>query len=348
MTTGPVSPHPLPGHPLLRVSNLGKTYPLRRGLFGHRTLVAAEEVSFEISAGETIALVGESGSGKSTVGRCVLRLEEPEAGTIEFDGQDLRALSHAALAGLRPRMQMVFQDPLDSLNPRHAVGKLVGEPLLIHGITPPDRIRDRVGELFELVGLRRDHAERYAHQLSGGQQQRVGIARALATNPALIVLDEPTSALDVSVEAQILNLLMDLQEQFRFAYLFISHDLAVVRLIATRVVVMYLGQVVESGPTEQVLSNGFHPYTRGLVSATPVEHPREVKERISLAGEPSSPIDPPRHCRLVSRCSFATAQCAESPARLTEVQPGHFTRCIRFQQEHRNGAWHPQTTRETA
>jgi len=330
---------------VLKVRDLAKSYGIRRGFFSHGKLVAAEEVSFEISAGQTIALVGESGSGKSTVGRCILRLEEPDSGFIEFEGQDIRALAANALAGLRPRMQMVFQDPLDSLNPRHTVGQLVGEPLLIHGIVHPKEIKERVGELFELVGLRRDHADRYAHQLSGGQQQRVGIARALATSPALVVLDEPTSALDVSVEAQILNLLLDLQEQFNLAYLFISHDLAVVRLVADRVVVMYLGQIVEAGDTEKVLSSSFHPYTRGLVSATPVEHPLELKPRVSLAGEPSSPIDPKPHCRLVSRCPFAQPRCAEVPAKLEEVMPGHFTRCIRFQQEHRNGVWEPEPTR---
>jgi oligopeptide transport system ATP-binding protein len=330
--------------PLLRVRGLSKHYPVRHGLFGHRQLVAAEDVGFEIAAGETLALVGESGSGKSTVGRCVLRLEEASAGAVELEGEDVRQISTDALRHLRPRMQMVFQDPLDSLNPRHSVGKLVGEPLLIHGLETPDKIPARVAELFELVGLRKEHVERYAHQLSGGQQQRVGIARALATNPALVVLDEPTSALDVSVEAQILNLLMDLQSRFNLTYLFISHDLGVVRLLAKRVVVMYLGQIVEAGPTEQVLTNSIHPYTRGLVSATPIEHPREVKQRVALTGEPTSPIDPPRHCRLVPRCPFAKPVCSEIEADLVEVQPGHFTRCIRFRQEHRDGVWNPEPT----
>ncbi|WP_176086453.1 oligopeptide/dipeptide ABC transporter ATP-binding protein [Martelella sp. HB161492] len=328
--------------PILTVQNLGKTYPVKKGLFSKGTLVAAEDVSFTIHAGETVALVGESGSGKSTVGRCVLRLEEPDSGSIEFEDTDLLNVSETALPALRARMQMVFQDPLASLTPRHKVGKLVGEPLLLHATVPPREIDAKVAELFELVGLRRDHAERYAHQISGGQQQRVGIARALATNPALVVLDEPTSALDVSVEAQILNLLMDLQEQFNLAYLFISHDLAVVRLIAKRVMVMYLGQVVEAGPTEDVLTRSFHPYTRGLVSATPIEHPLEVKQRINLTGEPSSPIDPKPQCRLVSRCPFARPECSQEPTELKEVKPGHFTRCIRFQREHVDGVWNPE------
>lgn len=327
---------------LLRVRHLSKHYPVRHGLFKHRQLVAADDIDLEIAAGETLALVGESGSGKSTVGRCVLRLEEPSDGIVEFEGQDIRRLSVNALRGLRPRMQMVFQDPLDSLNPRHTVGKLVGEPLLIHGIEPPDRVRARVVQLFEQVGLREEHVDSYAHQLSGGQQQRVAVARALATNPALIVLDEPTSALDVSVEAQVLNLLIELQSQFNLAFLFISHDLSVVRLLADRVAVMYLGQIVEAGPTEEVLVGGFHPYTLGLVSATPVEHPREIKRRVGLVGEATSPIDPPRHCRLVERCPFAKPLCSEAEAELVEVTRGHFTRCIRFQQEHKHGVWSPE------
>lgn len=328
--------------PILTVQNLGKTYPIKRGMFGKRTLVAAEDVSFELHAGQTVALVGESGSGKSTVGRCVLRLEEPDAGSIVFEGRDLRLLPDRELSLLRARMQMVFQDPLGSLTPRHKVGELVGEPLMLHSVVPPEQINRRVAELFELVGLRREHADRYAHQISGGQQQRVGIARALAANPSLVVLDEPTSALDVSVEAQILNLLMDLQEKLNLAYLFISHDLAVVRMIATQVLVMYLGQVVEAGPTEAVLTKSFHPYTRGLVSATPVEHPLEVKDRLDLSGEPSSPIDPKPQCRLVSRCPFVKPECEKEPTSLQEVMPGHFTRCIRFQREHVNGEWNPE------
>ncbi|WP_319568809.1 ABC transporter ATP-binding protein [Cohaesibacter marisflavi] len=331
--------------PILEVDNLGKIYPVRQGLFKRGNLIAAEEVGFSISSGQTVALVGESGSGKSTVGRCLLRLEEPDSGSVQFEDRELNSLSERQLMGLRAKMQMVFQDPLGSLNPRHPVGKLVAEPLMLHGTVPPDKIKDRVDELFELVGLRRDHADRYAHQLSGGQQQRVGIARALATNPDLIVLDEPTSALDVSVEAQILNLLVDLQKKFQLAFLFISHDLSVVRLVADVVIVMYLGQIVESGPVEDVLNNGFHPYTRGLVSATPIEHPLEQKERISLQGEPTSPIDPKPHCRLLSRCPFAKTECGHLPAKLKEIKPGHSTRCIRFQNEHQDGHWKPETTR---
>jgi peptide/nickel transport system ATP-binding protein len=331
--------------PVLVARNLSKRYPVKRGVFGRASLVAAENVDLTIPAGETLALVGESGSGKSTVGKCVLRLEEPTSGEVFLEGTPVTGQPAEELRRLRSRMQMVFQDPLDSLNPRHRVGELVAEPLWLHGIVPKERARDRVIELFEMVGLGPQHVDRYAHQLSGGQQQRVGIARALATNPTLVVLDEPTSALDVSVEAQILNLLRDLQDRLGLSFLFISHDLAVVSLLAVRVAVMYLGQIVETGPTRDVLGTGFHPYTRALVSATPVDHPRQVKQRIPLVGEPTSPIDPPRHCRLAPRCPFALPICTSEPAELVEVMPGRATRCIRFQREHQNGVWNPEPTR---
>jgi oligopeptide/dipeptide ABC transporter ATP-binding protein len=272
-------------------------------------------------------------------------LEEPTTGEIAIEGRSITRLPAPELRALRARMQMVFQDPLDSLNPRHPVGELVAEPLWLHGIVPKPQARERVIELFQLVGLGPQHVDRYAHQLSGGQQQRVGIARALATSPSLVVLDEPTSALDVSVEAQILNLLRDLQRRLGLSFLFISHDLAVVSLLAARVAVMYLGQILESGPTRAVLTDGFHPYTRALVAATPVDHPRQVKRRIPLVGEPTSPIDPPRHCRLAPRCPYALPICRQEPAVLVEVRPGRMTRCIRFQREHRDGVWQPEPVR---
>ncbi len=334
------------GH-LLEVRDLTKRYRVRRGVFGRCDLVAAEEVSLTVDAGDTLALVGESGSGKSTVGRCLLRLEEPTSGRIFLDGRETLGLGVSELQRLRPRMQMVYQEPLDSLNPRHRVGALVAEPLWLHGLVPKTEARARVIELFSLAGLGEEHVDRYAHELSGGQQQRVGIARALATSPDLVVLDEPTSALDVSVEAQILNLLRDLQAQLGLAYLLISHDLAVVALLASRVAVMYVGQIVEIGPTAAVLADGFHPYTRALVSATPVDHPRQDKQRIALAGEPISPIDPPRHCRLVGRCPYALPICSQVAADLVEVRPGRSTRCVRFQREHRGGSWAPGPTRTT-
>ena len=328
--------------PLLDVIELGKRYSVRSGLFQHRDLVAADDVSLTVHAGETLALVGESGSGKSTVGRCILRLETPSGGHVLLNGREITDLPDSEVRKLRPQMQMVYQEPLESLNPRHRVGKLVAEPLFLHGIVPKPEIRERVIELFRLVGLGEEHVDRYPHALSGGQQQRVGIARALAANPKLLILDEPTSALDVSVEAQILNLLQDLQRRLQLAYLFISHDLAAVSVLADRVAVMYLGQIVETGPTREVLSNSFHPYTRALVSATPVDHPRQNKQRIVLTGETTSPIAPPAHCRLVPRCPYARSTCSSLTAELVSVSPLRSTRCIRFQQEHRNEDWDPQ------
>ena len=332
--------------PLLEVSKLGKRYPVRTALFRYRDLVAADDISLTLRAGETLALVGESGSGKSTVGRCILRLESPSGGRVLLGEQVITDLRDAEMRRMRPHMQMVYQEPLDSLNPRHPVGKLVAEPLRLHGIVPRSQVRERVAELFHLVGLGREHIGRYAHELSGGQQQRVGIARALATNPRLLILDEPTSALDVSVEAQILNLLRDLQKRLRLAYLFISHDLAVVSMLADRIAVMYLGQIVETGPTRDVLNNSNHPYTRALVSATPVDHPRQKKQRIMLEGEPTSPIDPPSHCRLTPRCPFVIPRCRQEVAELAPITPHRSTRCIRFQREHENGTWNPEASSE--
>ncbi len=327
---------------LLDVTGLGKRYSVRRGIFRHRDLVAADNISLTVRAGETLALVGESGSGKSTVGRCILRLETPSGGHVFLGGKEITGLPDSEVRKLRPHMQMVYQEPLESLNPRHPVGKLVAEPLLLHGIVPKSEIRNRVIELFRMVGLGEEHVNRYAHALSGGQQQRVGIARALAANPRLLILDEPTSALDVSVEAQILNLLRDLQRRLQLAYLFISHNLAAVAVLADRISVMYLGQIVETGPTHEVLSNSFHPYTRALVSATPVDHPRQSKQRIVLKGEATSPIDPPAHCRLAPRCPYSQPICTDTVAELASVTPDRFTRCVRFQREHIEGVWEPR------
>jgi oligopeptide/dipeptide ABC transporter ATP-binding protein len=327
---------------LLETRALRKVYSLRAGLWHRSNLVAADDVSISIKRGETLALVGESGSGKTTVGRCVLRLEEPAGGEVLLDGQAVTPLRPPELRRLRREMQMVFQDPLDSLNPRHTVGELVAEPLRIHRIVPKAGVRAELERLFTMVGLGPQHIDRLPHQLSGGQQQRVGIARALATRPKLIVLDEPTSALDVSVQAQIINLLRELQQTRDLTFLFISHDLTVVSVLAHRIAVMYLGQVVELGPKEAVLERPIHPYTRALIAATPVAHPAETRERIVMYGEPTSPIDPPAHCRLAPRCPFAKPVCSEVTAELVEVVPGHATRCIRFQREHRNGVWEPE------
>jgi oligopeptide/dipeptide ABC transporter ATP-binding protein len=326
---------------LLEVSGLRKVYKLRTGVRTRAELVAADDFTISIERGQTLALVGESGSGKTTVGRCVLRLEEPTVGDVTLDGQPVTGLPSRGLRELRGEMQMVFQDPLDSLNPRHTAGELVAEPLLLHGIVGKGELRAELERLFATVGLGPQHIDRYRHQLSGGQQQRVGIARALAPRPKLVVLDEPTSALDVSVQAQIINLLRDIQRERDLAFLFISHDLAVVSLLADRVAVMYLGQIVEIASKDVVLNRPAHPYTRALIAAIPVEHPAQRRQRLAMHGEPLSPIDPPAHCRLVSRCPFAKPVCSEAPADLVEVMPGHATRCVRFQREHDNGSWNP-------
>lgn len=344
----PATTSTLPGRPLsatvLEVRNLAKYYSVRTGFFSHGRLVAAEEVTFSIGQGETLALVGESGSGKSTVGKCILRLEEPSAGTVMLGGRPVTGIPLRELRHRRAQMQMVFQDPLDSLNPRKRVWALVAEPLWLHGLAPRRDVKERVAELFELVGLSRDHLDRYPHQLSGGQQQRVGIARALATNPAFAVLDEPTSALDVSVQAQLINLLRYLQQRLQLSYLFITHDLSLASLLSTRVAVMYLGHIMELGPTRVVLSRPFNPYTRALISATPVDNPWETRDRITLVGEPHSPINPPTGCRLAPRCPYVLPKCRAQPIQLVEVRPGHTVRCIRFQEEHQQGVWEPEPT----
>lgn len=314
---------------LLRVDSLKKYYPIRSGFMKHRNLHAVDDVTLELNEGETIGLVGESGSGKSTVGKCVTMLEAPTAGEVIYRDQHLETLNFEQLRHARQHVQMVFQDPYDSLNPRRTVGETVLEPLTIHGIAHGADARNRVGELFEQVGLKTEHMTRYPHQLSGGQQQRVGIARALASNPSLIVLDEPTSALDVSVQAKLLRLLRMLQRERNLAYLFISHDLSVIGYLSHRVAVMYLGQIVEIGPTRQVFSRPRHPYTMALMSAIPAANPLERRERILLKGEIPSPIEPPSHCRLVTRCPFATDECRKTPLALWEVEPGHQVACIR-------------------
>jgi oligopeptide/dipeptide ABC transporter ATP-binding protein len=259
-------------------------------------------------------------------------------------GQPVTGIAFRDLQQRREQMQMVFQDPLDSLNPRKRVWTLVAEPLWLHGLAPKREVKERVAALFELVGLGRDHLDRYPHQLSGGQQQRVGIARALATNPAFAVLDEPTSALDVSVQAQLINLLRDLQRRLQLSYLFITHDLSLASLFSARVAVMYLGQIMELGPTRVVLSRPFNPYTRALISATPIDNPWERRDRITLVGEPHSPIDPPAGCRLAPRCPYVLPKCRAQPIRLEEIMPGHAVRCIRFQEEQRQGVWQPEPT----
>ncbi len=297
--------------PLLAVRDLFKHFPLRRGALRRAadTVHAVDGVSLDLEAGETLGIVGESGCGKTTLGRLVLRLLEPTAGTIRFAGEDLLALDGAALRHKRREMQVIFQDPFGSLNPRLRVGTIVGEGLEVHGLARGSLLRARVEQLLERVGLRRDAYDRYPHEFSGGQRQRIGIARALALEPRLIVADEPVSALDVSIQAQIINLLQDLQEEHGIAYLFIAHDLRVVEHISQRVAIMYLGRIVELADSQTLYANPRHPYTRVLLSAVPEIDPQVRRERIRLGGEVPSPINPPAGCRFHPRCAFAEPRC---------------------------------------
>jgi oligopeptide transport system ATP-binding protein len=320
--------------PLLRVEDLAVHFPLRRGMLIERqvgTVKAVDGISFTIDAGETVALVGESGCGKSTTGRLILRLIEPTAGRVWFDGTDIFALDGEAMRRLRREMQLVFQDPYASLNPRMTVGDIVGEPLLLHRLGDSGARAARVGELLGLVGLAPRHATRYPHEFSGGQRQRIGIARALAAGPKLIVADEPVSALDVSVRAQVINLMRDLQQRLGLSYLFISHDLAVVHHIADRVAVMYLGKIVELAERARLFTAPRHPYTHALLGAVPAPDPaagrRRAAARARLEGDVPNPIDPPAGCRFHPRCPHARERCRiETPA-LERDTDGHATAC---------------------
>jgi oligopeptide/dipeptide ABC transporter ATP-binding protein len=316
--------------PLLAVECLVKTFPVARGpLQRPDRLYAADGVSFTVERAETLALVGESGAGKSTIGRCIVRLEEPDAGRITCDGTDVLGLGGAALRAFRRRVQIVFQDPYGSLNPRMRVGHAVREPLEVHGLARGRAADDRVAALFEEVGLDPAFRSRYPHELSGGQRQRVGIARALAVGPELVVLDEPVSALDVSVQAQVLALLRDLQARRGLAYLFIAHDLAVVRQMASRVAVLYLGKIVEEAPAARLFTDSRHPYTRALLSAVPVPDPAVRRARVPLAGDPPSPVSRPSGCALHPRCPDPRRddRCRlQEPAAVT-VADGHHAAC---------------------
>ena len=314
---------------LLVVRDLVKHFPVKQGVFS-RTVAAVQAVdgvSFAIPRGKTLSLVGESGSGKTTTGRLVLRLIEPTSGEIVFDGTPVSALKKGELRRLRKRMQLVFQDPFGSLNPRMTVAAMLGEIIKAHAVVPANRARGRILELLELVGLPDAAADRYPHEFSGGQRQRIGIARALAAEPDLIVADEPVSALDVSIQAQILNLLEDLQERLGLTYLFIGHDLSVVRHISDMVAVMYLGRIVETAPVETLFENPVHPYTRALLAAAPVPDPEARRRRTLPPGDIPSPISPPSGCRFHPRCPDARPECAHTEQRLTEVTPGHFVAC---------------------
>ncbi|MFC7477889.1 ABC transporter ATP-binding protein [Dankookia sp. GCM10030260] len=316
--------------PLLAVRDLSKVFPIRRGMFGGTAgqVHAVDGVSFDIAAGETLGLVGESGCGKSTAGRLLLRLIEPSAGQVRFHGAEITGLDAAAMLPVRRRMQIIHQDPYASLNPRMQAGEIVGEPLVIHGMGDKAARSRRVAQLFERVGLRPDQQASYAHEFSGGQRQRLGIARALALGPELIVCDEPVSALDVSIRAQILNLLMDLQDEFGFAYLFVSHDLAVVEHISHRVAVMYLGRIVELTDKATLFDEPLHPYTEALLAAVPV--PKVTGRRLTrkpLQGDVPSPINRPAGCHFHPRCAYAHAPCRTTEPVLREVTPGHLAAC---------------------
>jgi oligopeptide/dipeptide ABC transporter ATP-binding protein len=315
--------------PVLEVAGLSKHFPVRKGLLrrtvGH--VYAVDEVSFTIGAGETLGLVGESGCGKTTVGRVILRLIEPTAGTILLDGRDVTRLGKLEMRPFRREMQIIFQDPFSSLNPRKRAGDIVGEPLKVHGVLAKDARREKVAALFERVGLRRAQMDNFPHQFSGGQRQRIGVARALALNPKLIIGDEPVSALDVSIQAQVINLLMDLQRELKLSYLFISHNLAVVEHISHRIAVMYLGRIVEYTDKTTLFTRPLHPYTEALLAAVPVPDPAIKRTKLVVQGDVPSPLNPPPGCRFHTRCPYAVARCKVDVPLLREVEPGHHVAC---------------------
>jgi len=313
---------------LIQVRNLVKHFPIESS---DDVVKAVDGVSFDIFAGETLGLVGESGCGKSTVGKCLLRLHEPSSGEVLFEGQNLVGLPNKNMQLLRREMQIIFQDPYASLNPRLNILSIVSEPLKIHGIGNKTEQKERVADLLKKVGLDPNYMFRYPHEFSGGQRQRLGIARALALNPKLIIADEPVSALDVSVQAQVVNLLQDLQAEFGLTYLFISHGLAVVEHISQRVAVMYLGKIVEVAEAKELYENPLHPYTKALLSAIPVPDPKQKRERIVLKGDVPTPINPPSGCRFRTRCPFAIEDCARIVPELREIAPGHTAACIRIE-----------------
>jgi oligopeptide transport system ATP-binding protein len=318
------------GEIILEVKNLKKHFPITKGFIFQRqvgAVKAVDNVSFFIRKGETLGLVGESGCGKTTTGRVILRLMEPTAGEAHFEGRNIFGLSKEELRRMRRNMQIIFQDPYSSLNPRMTVGDIIGEPLEIHNLARGKEKVRRVQELLEVVGLSPYHANRYPHEFSGGQRQRIGIARALAVNPKLIICDEPVSALDVSIQAQVLNLLEELQKEFGLTYLFIAHDLSVVKHISDRIAVMYLGKIVEVAPAEELFANPQHPYTEALLSAVPIPNPGMRRERIILPGDVPSPVNPPPGCNFHTRCLYARESCKVNEQQLIDIGGGHYVAC---------------------
>jgi peptide/nickel transport system ATP-binding protein len=314
---------------LVETRNLVKYYPIRGGVFLKEVAAvkAVDDVSLTIRSGETMGLVGESGCGKTTFGRAILRLEEPTAGEVIFKGRDLLACDSKEMRGLRKQMQIIFQDPFSSLNPRKTIAQIIGEPLLVHGMKNRKQREERVLYLLDVVGLRSEQMRRYPHMFSGGQRQRIGVARALALNPELIVCDEAVSALDVSIQAQVLNLLKDLQQEFGLTYLFISHDLHVVEHISDRVAVMYLGKIVELATSKELYKKPLHPYSQALLSASPMPDPKRKHKRIILKGDVPSPIDPPSGCRFHARCIYARDLCSRKEPALREIESRHYAAC---------------------
>ncbi|MFR5265559.1 ABC transporter ATP-binding protein [Clostridium sp.] len=314
---------------IIKSENLKKYFPIKGSAFSKekRYVKAVDGITLEVYKGETLGLVGESGCGKSTTGRALIRLFEKTDGNVIFDGQDLYGLSRKELRKIRPRMQMIFQDPYSSLNPRLTVGELIGEALLSHKLCSKDEVKDRVEYTVQRCGLAPYHIKRYPHEFSGGQRQRIGIARALILNPSFIVADEPVSALDVSIQAQIINLMMDLQEENKFSYLFISHDLSVVKHICHRIGVMYLGNLVELAEKNELYNNPLHPYTKALMSAVPIPDPTIKRERIILTGDIPSPANPPKGCKFHTRCPMATERCKAEEPEYKEVLTNHFVAC---------------------
>ena len=314
---------------LLKVDNLRKAFKVSANRPGaaKQSLKAVDGVSFEIKSGETLGLVGESGCGKSTTGKLLLRLIEPDSGTIQFDGRDVAGMGHRELTAIRRDMQMIFQDPYSSLNPRMRVGEIIGEPLVVHSLAKGRAIKEQVLKLMQKVGLAPEHYDRYPHEFSGGQRQRIGIARTLAVQPRLIVADEPVSALDLSIQAQIVNLLKDLQEEFGLTYLFISHDLGIIEHVCDRVAVMYLGRIVEIATAEQLYHQPCHPYTEALLNAVPIPDPQRVRKHQILSGEIPSPINPPTGCHFHPRCPYAQEICRKEYPALTDHAEGHQSAC---------------------